>query len=66
LEELLLNSNNVVYPEYIGKYLYYFTAENAFDGLCDNIGSCGGNCGPSPETNPETETEGGNPVSPTT
>jgi hypothetical protein len=70
LEELLLNSNNVVYPEYIGKYMYYFTAENAFDGVCVNTGSCGGNCGgncgPSPEKNPETENGGGNPVSPTT
>lgn len=42
LEELLLNSNNTVYPEYIGKYMYYFTAENAFDGVCINSGSGGG------------------------
>lgn len=45
LEELLVQSNNTVYPEYIGKYLYYFTAENVLDGLCVTSGSSGGNCG---------------------
>lgn len=41
LEELLVQSNNTVYPEYIGKYLYYFTAENVLDGLCVTTGSPG-------------------------
>lgn len=34
LEELLLKSNNNLYREYAGKYLYYFSAENVLDGRC--------------------------------
>lgn len=45
LDELLVNSNNTVYEEYAGKYMYYFTAENAFDGVCVTTGLSGGNSG---------------------
>jgi hypothetical protein len=34
IDELLVESNNKVYPNYLGKYLYYFEAENALDGTC--------------------------------
>lgn len=33
-QKLLDESNNTIYPNFVGKYLYYFVAENALDGNC--------------------------------
>lgn len=38
LEQLLSESGNEVYKKYIGKYLYYFDAENVLDGICESTG----------------------------
>ena len=34
VDELLTQSGNKVYQNYLGKYIYYFEAENVFDGTC--------------------------------